>query len=1331
MAVSKLRSALYYAEEIDTALHRALTPSELARALAVARGEAPDQHQLLDFGDVMALRESIDNVLARLGVKVPRARNASTGEPVLGWDVTLAAPKSMSLAMAYSPLADAVQEAHGRGVEVATEWLVKHAARGRKRLPDGDRVAVPITPLALVEVRHLRNRLDEPHLHSHVLWWRDGLDADGKRRALHSPWLYRNHEPARQIALAVARRALYLADPEHVRFVRDLNGNLQLAGVPDSLLAAVSRRDEAVSQETARRLGALSPDEARAERPGLFWRMRQRAVVATRSRKRFLTPDELRSHWSRIAPEDRVALLWPSIEEAAKSLTVDDIIDDLDRFAEQVRNELAMKPTFTREDLTAAVARSAVYGLPPDPLAIDELVDTVADRLEIRLVAPELDPASELVEAIPELATSRNPILTKLRDRFALPEILDAEQRVLAWFDTPTTLPAIPQDVLARTLAKHSWLTDEQRRAVEVAALGTRTATLIRGRAGAGKTAAMQVLAEAARLAGFDVIAIGYTGRAAVELKRAGIGTASTIDSWLMRYHIGGQAISRPTIVLIDEASVVPTHTFDELRDALKDAPVRVVAVGDHRQFSAVEAGGLFTAAWHGRRQRDDRDIALLARNMRQRDPHLRKVVAALERGSPERALALLQTSGDLILDDDAARLAGRTLAVWLAERDRGTEVVMLTVTREHATELSLLAHQLLVERKELGDKALHLPESRLYPDVPEREYRVGERIVLLNTQDLRRADTVYHATERVPTSTVLTVEALTPSGGVHARVEGTNELVYVPYTVLRDHTTLAWAITTYRSQGDTVGTAERRGVTILYRPEAADARLGWVAATRPRDRLVLAVLGKDEETVLDTITGTKQIVSTADNPPIPLDHAKVQDDALTPQIELDDAPTVAAALTPALQRLADRLKPAAVLSDAAAIEQRAMLERSLYLALAVPHPVLVGLTESLDQLAAKIPNLSEDLEASPDPYMVRLLDKMRDRLQNTEKPRPDQVQVLAELATLIDALAKDDANTAFAAFQVLAEDVLGTQEWRRVARYLITNETEAIRLALQLISTLLDQGVGLLTAELGYEWPREHAMYKLAAELAGHTLTWEGAQAIGALLGMDANTIRDTFVTRLVIERTMGPLPTMADLAAHVVQMAADLNEAGAELDVDYIDESDVLTPDEFDFEDELPIDSWQPSDEANSEPRMAAKPEPITPRPPWTLEHDARTVQRLQLLGPEVVRAMYVELQRSNPTATLATLFAQLENPYAPVWDLDVARARLVELMDSGRTADLAFELFPLLQIQIAQQLAEQFEPPTLPATYELNQHFDLSPGIAPDEPPDPEFGPGVPKM
>jgi len=374
----------------------------------------------------------------------------------------------------------------------------------------------------------------------------------------------------------------------------------------------------------------------------------------------------------------------------------------------------------------------------------------------------------------------------------------------------------------------------------------------------------------------------------------------------------------------------------------------------------------------------------------------------------------------------------------------------------------------------------------------------------------------------------------------------------------------------------------------------------------------------------------------------------------------------------------------------------------------------------------------------------VRLLDKMRDRLQNTEKPRPDQVQVLAELATLIDALAKEDANTAFAAFQVLAEDVLGNQEWYQVARRLITNETEAMRLAPQLISTLLDQGVGLLTAELGYEWPREHAMYKLAAEISATltefskpTLTWKRAQAIGALLGIDEHTLRETFGARLVIERTMGPLPTMADLAGHVVQMAADLNEAGAELDVDYIDESDVLTPDEFDFEDELPIDSWQPSDETNPEARMAAKPEPITPRPPWTIEHDARTVQRLQLLGPEVVRAMFVELQRSNPTATLATLFAQLENPYAPIWNLQVVRKRLDTLMDSGRTANLAVELFSVLQMELSMVAIENIKSLSPPVNYALNQNVDLNhgysqaPGITPNEPPQPGFGPGAPKM
>jgi hypothetical protein len=163
----------------------------------------------------------------------------------------------------------------------------------------------------------------------------------------------------------------------------------------------------------------------------------------------------------------------------------------------------------------------------------------------------------------------------------------------------------------------------------------------------------------------------------------------------------------------------------------------------------------------------------------------------------------------------------------------------------------------------------------------------------------------------------------------------------------------------------------------------------------------------------------------------------------------------------------------------------------------------------------------------------------------------------------------------------------------------------------------------------------------------------------------------------------------------------------------------------------------SWQPSDEANPEARVAAKREPITPRPPWTLEHNVRTVQRLQLLGHDVVRAMYAKLKKADPNATLATLFAQLEDPFAPVWDLEVAHKGLATLMDSSRTADLAFELFPVLQMTLALQAAEQFEPPTPPVTYELNQdvdlnqEFDPSPGITPDEPPEPGFSPGVPKM
>jgi hypothetical protein len=107
-------------------------------------------------------------------------------------------------------------------------------------------------------------------------------------------------------------------------------------------------------------------------------------------------------------------------------------------------------------------------------------------------------------------------------------------------------------------------------------------------------------------------------------------------------------------------------------------------------------------------------------------------------------------------------------------------------------------------------------------------------------------------------------------------------------------------------------------------------------------------------------------------------------------------------------------------------------------------------------------------------------------------------------------------------------------------------------------------------------------------------------------------------------------------------------------------------------------------------------------------------------------VALASAVRLQQSDPNATLVTLFAQLEDPFAPIWDLEVASKRLDTLMGSGRTADLAVELFPVLQLKINLQVAQKFKPPTPPVTYEVNQNVDLnqdyglSPGITPDEPP-----------
>ena len=109
------------------------------------------------------------------------------------------------------------------------------------------------------------------------------------------------------------------------------------------------------------------------------------------------------------------------------------------------------------------------------------------------------------------------------------------------------------------------------------------------GPAGAGKTTLLESVAASYEAAGREVAVFALAANAAqVVTEETGI-PATTIATW----RVGGADLPRDGLVLIDEASMVPTLT---LRDICRTAAFygsRVGLVGDYAQMGSPEAGGL------------------------------------------------------------------------------------------------------------------------------------------------------------------------------------------------------------------------------------------------------------------------------------------------------------------------------------------------------------------------------------------------------------------------------------------------------------------------------------------------------------------------------------------------------------------------------------------------------------------------------------------------------------------------------------------------------------------------------------------------------------------
>lgn len=715
----------------------------------------------------------------------PLGAPRTTAHRVGGFDLCFSSPKSVSLAWALGgpEVAAKVAAAHDRAVEQAVSAIEQEALRAR-RGAGGHRV-VETEGLVAAAFVHRSSRNGDPQVHTHLVVANLTPDESGHWSALDSKRLFRWAKPIGYLYQAALRHEL--TEELGVSFGPVKSGTADLEGVPkEAIKAFSSRRADIVAAMDDRGVSSRSSAEV--------------AALATRGPKVSVPAlEELRERWAAQAGE--------------LGLGADFIGDLMERPHQEPPNLpalmehlvspgglTAMASAFDRRGVLQELAAAHISGA---PIAV------------LRAQADELFHREEVVA----LRVGRSG-----EQLYSTTELLGVEEDLLerARRQAGASLRSVPDNVLSQAVAKRQTLSEEQRHMVSTLTSSGAGVQVVVGRAGAGKTFALDAAREAWEAAGHRVIGTALAARAAAELQSGAGIPSTTLDRLLGDLERPGPlaGLAPRTVVVLDEAGMVETRKLARLLAHAEHWGAQVVAVGDPRQLPEVGAGGAFAAL------ADQLPAIELTENRRQHEAWEREALAELRSGSVVDAVSAYEQAGRVTMTATAEQAREALVDAWWQSRHAGDEAMMYALRRSDVDDLNARARARMDKAGLLGEERLHLAD---------REFAPGDQVMCLRND--RRLG--------VRNGTTGAVASVGPAGVVLA--DGTE----LPAAYIVDgHLTHAFASTVHKAQGATVDRAFLLGSDQLYR------EAGYVGMSRARLSNELFVVAPDPGREIDDRLG-------------------------------------------------------------------------------------------------------------------------------------------------------------------------------------------------------------------------------------------------------------------------------------------------------------------------------------------------------------------------------------------------------------------------------------------------------------------------------------------
>lgn len=642
------RATHYYGEQADDYYSRDAGATawhgEGANRLGVTGAVDVKQfHAMLrgDFGEgVLAGRSIRKDSRARAGI-----------------DLTFSAPKSLTLQALVGADARLVQ-AHDAAVAHTLNYIESHLTQARQK--DHGKTRVEQTDnLIVATFRHetarpTPNAPPDPNLHTHAVIMNATQRKDGT-------WVALSNEQI--VKLRKVQDAVYMAELD--KRVRELGygvryekSHIELAHIRREQIDVFSKRSAQVESALA---------ERGKERESASHAQRQMLTLATRQQKTAeLSRDELFNHWVTQARE--AGMTFDTISENAvpTSAPRSDSTREPTDFIANAALGWAIKHLSEREslmpesDLLGMAVRHAAGRI--SPLDVKKAVQRKLDDGSLLSNAPHYRSAhdrhdaartregwasvlvaehghsyAEALEYV-DTAISEGRLVFD-QPTYATRAALEAEQRIVhaERQGRNTVKPMMPSANLQDAL-KNKGLTDGQRDAVELILNHPNQITGIQGMAGTGKSYALQTAKELLERQGMAMVALAPYGSQVNNLRDDGI-DAQTVSSFLNARdkRRAKHDMSPKTVVVIDEAGVIPVRQMDKLLAQVQATGAKIVTLGDTAQTKAVEAGRAFALL-----QEQGMKTVVMSDIQRQHSERLRQAVTLAANGRASESLKLL-----------------------------------------------------------------------------------------------------------------------------------------------------------------------------------------------------------------------------------------------------------------------------------------------------------------------------------------------------------------------------------------------------------------------------------------------------------------------------------------------------------------------------------------------------------------------------------------------------------------------------------------------------------------------------------------------------------------